>query len=371
MHWLILISAAPYFFLLMWLYRWLRKIRRFSPSPQSRDVRISVIIACRNESHNLKNILPDIAGQDYPPEMLEVIVVDDNSTDDTYDYASGFREIRYLKVLKNKGQGKKRAITTGVNAASGELMITTDADCRAGKNWIITIASFYFKYKPDMIICPVILEPGRGFFGKFQELEFLSLQGVTTGSAAAGRSTMCNGANLAFSREIFLKHTKNLHYEIPSGDDVFFLHSLKNEKGSGILWLEAPEAIVTAAQAVKPSLFVRQRHRWISKGRAFKDRFTVFLAIVTFVTIMAEVFTLIAGIFDHRFLLTFLVILSLKSVPDFLILNNTAGRYGKKKLLRWFIPSQLVYPFYVLAVTLSLKGSGVKIPFSSPSPKGI
>jgi cellulose synthase/poly-beta-1,6-N-acetylglucosamine synthase-like glycosyltransferase len=344
----------------MWLYTWLRKIKQYNPSRQTRDVRISVIIACRNESDNLKNILPDIARQDYPPEMLEVIVVDDNSTDGTFEYASGFTGIRGLKVLKNEGQGKKEAITAGINAASGELMITTDADCRMGKNWIITIASFYFKYKPDMIICPVILEPGGGFFGKFQELEFLSLQGVTTGSVAGGRSTMCNGANLAFSREIFLRHKKNLHYELLSGDDVFFLHSLKNERGSRIFWLEAPEAIVTTARAETPSLFVRQRHRWISKGRAFKDRFTILLAIVTFVTIIAEVFTLIAGIFDHWFLLAFVVILSLKSIPDFLILNNTAGRYGKKKLLRWFIPSQLIYPFYVLAVTVSLTGSGVK-----------
>jgi len=371
MHWLILILTAPYLFLLMWLYSRLRKIEQYNPSQLCRDVRISVIIACRNESAALRNILPDIAAQDYPPEMLEVIVVDDSSTDDTFEYACGFTGIKYLKVLKNKGEGKKRAITTGVNAASGELMITTDADCRMGKNWIITIASFYAGYKPDMIICPVILGPGRGFFGKFQELEFLSLQGVTAGSAAGGRSTMCNGANLAFSKEIFLKHTKNLHYELPSGDDVFFLHSLKNERGSGIFWLEAPEAIVTAAQAETLSLFIRQRHRWISKGKAFKDRFTVLLAIVTFVTIIAGVFTLIAGIFDNWFLLAFLIILALKSVPDFLILNNTAGRYGKKKLLGWFLPSQLIYPFYVLAVIVSLTGVGVKKQFSSPSQKGI
>ncbi len=221
-----------------------------------------------------------------------------------------------------------------------------------------------------MIICPVILQSGSGFFGKFQELEFLSLQGVTAGSAAGGMATMCNGANLAFSREIFLRHTKNIHYEILSGDDVFLLHSLKNEKGSKISWLEAPEATVTAAHAETPYMFIRQRNRWISKGKAFKDRFTILLAIVTFVTIIVQVFTLVAGIFDPRFLLAFLIILALKSVPDFLILNNTAGRYGKKKLLRWFIPSQLIYPFYVLAVTLSLTGNGGKKHFSSPSPKG-
>ncbi len=371
MHWFIIIFAAPYFFVLLWLYSRLRKIRQYYPSHRTTDVMISVVIACRNESDNLKNILPDIAGQDYPSEMFEVVVVDDNSTDNTFENASGFTYIRNLKALKNKGEGKKKAITTGVNAASGELIITTDADCRMGKNWMTTIASFYSVYKPDMIICPVILQPGRGFFGRFRELEFLSLQGVTAGSAAGGRATMCNGANLAFKREIFLRHTKNLHYEILSGDDVFLLHSLKNEKGSKIFWLEAPEATVTTGRVETPSMFIRQRKRWISKGKAFKDRFTILLAIVTFVTIIVQVFTLAAGIFDPRFLPVFLIILAMKSVPDFLILNNTAVRYGKKKLMRWFIPSQLIYPFYVLAVVLSLTGNGATKQVSSPFPKGI
>ncbi len=143
MHWFLLIFSAPYFFLLLWLYSRLRKIKRYNPAHRTSDVMISVVIACRNESHNLKNILPDIAGQDYPPEMFEVVVVDDNSTDNTFENASGFTNIKNLKALKNKGEGKKMAITTGVNAASGELIITTDADCRMGKNWLITIASFY------------------------------------------------------------------------------------------------------------------------------------------------------------------------------------------------------------------------------------
>lgn len=369
MHWLIPIFAFPYFFLLLWLYSWLRKIKPYRPTPV-RDVSLSVIIACRNESRNLKNILADIAGQDYPPDTLEVIVIDDNSTDGTFELASGFRNIKKMKVLRNKGEGKKRAITTGVNEASGELIITTDADCRMGKDWISTIASFYSEYIPDMIICPVILQDGRGFFGKFQELEFMGLQGITAASAAAGNSTMCNGANLAFRKEIYLHHTKNLHYEISSGDDVFLLHSIKNEMGSGILWLESPEATVIAAQAKTPVSFIGQRNRWISKGRAFRDRFTILLAIVTFVTILIQIFTLLAGISDPAFLLSFFIVLVLKSVPDFLILNNTAGRYGKKKLLRWFLPSQLIYPFYVLAVVLNFRGITAKSRVNSPFPKG-
>lgn len=371
MHWLILIFVLPYLLILLRLYFNLNGIGQFSPAARLDGIRVSVVVACRNESQNIKNLLYHISLQDYPADLFEVIVIDDNSTDSTFESATGFSDIKNLKVLKNTGEGKKRAVTNGVNAATGELLITTDADCRMGKSWLSTIASFYCKYKPDMIICPVILQQGTGLFGKFQELEFLSLQGVTTGSAAGGTSTMCNGANLAFSRETFFRHSGNLHYEIRSGDDVFFLHSLKNEKGSRIFWLEARDAIVTTSQANTPAMLIKQRRRWISKGKAFSDRFTILLAIVTFVTILAQISSLFAGIFYPEFLLMFLVIFTLKSVPDFLILNNTAGRYGRKNLLKWFLPSQVVYPFYVLVVAFSLIGNGKKKEFNFPSPKGI
>jgi hypothetical protein len=61
---------------------------------------------------------------------------------------------------------------------------------------------------------------------------------------------------------------------------------------------------------------------------------------------------LICGLFSTGLLLVFSVYFVLKSIPDFLILTNTAGRYGKRNLLKWFFPSQLVYPFYVLAVVV-------------------
>ncbi len=65
-----------------------------------------------------------------------------------------------------------------------------------------------------MIICPVAIEAGKGFAGKFQELEFLSLQGITAGTATAGMSTMCNGANMAFTRKAYELHAANLHPEM-------------------------------------------------------------------------------------------------------------------------------------------------------------
>ena len=358
MHWLPLILILPYFFLLLKIYTDLRKVKPFFYRGNNR-VFVTVIVACRNEAENIKLLLQNIAGQDYPAESFEVIIVDDHSVDNTFEIASGFKGIKNLSVIRNKGQGKKTAIRTGVGAASGNVIITTDGDCRMGEKWISAIVAFYNKNKPDMIICPVIVESEPGFIGRFQELEFLSLQGVTAGSAIAGMSTMCNGANLAFTKEAYLKHSDNLHYEMPSGEDIFFLHSLKKEYGSKIMWLESFDSIVTAA-SVKPVMsFLNQRRRWISKIKTYYDKFTIVLAIVTFVTIAVQISLLIAGLLVPEFLVVLLAVFVLKSIPDFLILLNTTARYGKKNLMRWFLPSQAVYPFYVLAVVLySVQSSG-------------
>jgi glycosyltransferase involved in cell wall biosynthesis len=359
MQWFLLILVLPYIFLLVKILRNLNRIRQFN-SVNTCTSFISVVVACRNESDNILKVLKDIALQDYPASLFEVIIVDDNSGDQTFNIASGFTDINNLKVLKNKGSGKKMAVASGVDSAKGDLILTTDADCSMGKRWINSIASFYSLYKPDLIICPVVLKSSQWFFGKFQELEFLSLQGVTAGTAIAGTSTMCNAANLAFTKEVYLKHSKNLHYEISSGDDVFLLHSVKKDKGSRIMWLESREATVTASASGTISLFLSQRSRWISKGKAYNDRSTIILAIVTFVTIITQIILLISGFFCPAFFPVFAAFLILKSIPDFLILLNTTRRYGKRDLMKWFIPSQLVYPFYVIGVVLNLFNYGFK-----------
>ena len=349
MHWLPAILILPYIFLLLKIYRSLLKIKTFNASTDPITF-VSVVVVCRNEQENLPLLLNSIAGQDYPKGLFEVIIVDDNSTDRTYEIASGFTGPGNIIVINNKGKGKKQAIRTGINASSGILIITTDADCRMGKRWIRTIAAFYEKHKPGMIICPVQIEPKAGFFGRFQELEFLSLQGITSGSVFSGDATMCNGANLSFTREAYLNHTDNLHFEIASGDDIFLLHSLKKQIQSKILWLESPDTVVTAASSPTVGSFLKQRRRWISKGKAYRDGFTILLGIVTFVTIMLQVSVLVAGFINPAFIGVFLTIFLLKSVPDFLILRNTSGRYGKRELMNWFLPAQTIYPFYVLCV---------------------
>lgn len=322
------------------IYRNLLKIKQFKREERP-SVKVSLIIACRNEEKNLPHLLNDLYSQDYDPDLFEVIIVDDNSTDSTFQIASSYNQIKNYKILKSISGGKKGAVKAGVDAASGTLIITTDADCRQREKWISTIASFYGTEKPDMIIAPVQLENQPGFSGRFRELEFLSLQGVTAGTAEAGYPAMCNGANLAFTKEVYDRHSENLHSEILSGDDIFFLQSLKREPDAKIAWLSSPEAIVTTSQAYTLNSFIKQRARWISKVKAYDDRSALLISVVTFVTIMMSIFFLISATINREFLVLFLASFIIKSIPDFLILSETTGKYNKRHLLKWFVPPRL------------------------------
>jgi glycosyltransferase involved in cell wall biosynthesis len=369
MHWLPAILILPYVFILLRVYRGLLRLKTFNVSADP-STSVSVVIACRNEQKNLPGLLDRIALLNYPKHLFEVIIVDDNSIDRTNEVASGFTKISNINILNNIGKGKKLALRTGIKAAKGNLIITTDADCRMGKNWLRTIAAFYEMNKPDMIICPVKLDAVPGFTGGFQELEFLGLQGITAGSAISQNATMCNGANLAFGREVYLSHSAKLYDEINSGDDVFLLHSLKKASQSKILWLESPDSLVTTKSSTTLMSFLRQRSRWISKGTFYKDRFTILLGIVTFVTVILQLLYFITCFIYPSFIIVFLSVLILKSVPDFLILMNTTWRYGKRGLMKWFLPAQLLYPFYVFCVVLYSLVLQVYRNTNSPSPKG-
>lgn len=331
----------------MAIYRGLKRIVYFEPRQQS-DRFVSVLIPCRNEQKNLPYILGDLALQHYPENLYEVIVIDDNSDDSTYDIAASFEPVRNLRVIKNSGLGKKDAISAGICAACGDLILTTDADCRVGSRWIGTVALFSHSTEANLIVCPVTIMPARGFWGRFCELEFMSLQGVTAGSVLLGSGIMCNGANLAFNKQAWLDSKHSLHPEIASGDDVFLLHSIK--KGGQVAWLESQEAMATTRREPSVREFMRQRSRWLSKARTYDDVFTVIAGVATFATVLFQAVTFIAACFNHTFMYIYILAVVLKSVPDGLILRNVTQRYGRQPLMRWFLPSQVVYPFYVIAV---------------------
>lgn len=222
---------------------------------------VSIIVPARNEEEGIAAILQDLHVQDHPRDRMEVLVVDDGSTDHTASIVEGMmRSWPGLRLLRSDAPGKKAAITTGVLAAKGDLILLTDADVRCGPQRVRSIAAHWTKERGDLIILPVWTE-GHGMIGRVQEDEQAALLGMSmsTGSLAYG-------ANLGFARAAFHSVGGYQGDRFASGDDVFLLQRMQ-QAGKKITSLFSTEAAVTATAEPSLRTAILQRLRWAGKMR--------------------------------------------------------------------------------------------------------
>lgn len=243
---------------------------------------LSIVIAVRNEENTLPVILNCLQQQQYPSGKLEIIVVNDHSTDSTQNAFYLFRtrkndfafEIKWFD-LPPLHEGKKQALTYGIEHAKGTIIITTDADCTFGPHYIKTIAT-YFASNPKVVLVsgPLIKECiGTSFFQQVQVLEASGMMALGAAAIQMKKPTLANGANLAFKKEVFTKlGGYQMHAHIASGDDELFMHEVFNQKAGEIVFAFDSNAIVYTQTTPQWLQFKQQRLRWVSKSASYKKR---------------------------------------------------------------------------------------------------
>jgi cellulose synthase/poly-beta-1,6-N-acetylglucosamine synthase-like glycosyltransferase len=336
-------------------FGWVRTNSQVAAS--SARVNVAVIIAARNEEAVIPDCLRSLASQAYPSERMEVIIVNDHSEDRTAEIAESFcRERPNWKTLSSEGPGKKNAIATGIKNTTAELIITTDADCSMGDQWIEKITAFYEKSGAAMIAAPVAFKNERSTFEKMQSLEMMALMGSTCGSLYFNRPIMCNGANLAYQRKIYneLNGFEGIDH-LASGDDVLLMYKFADAHKGGVMFLKEPEAVVYTGAKNNISEFMLQRKRWASKGFGLLNAETKLVSIVIylfcfFIVLMGALsgFASIKSAIYLPFLQICLILMGIKCVIDFLLLFLAASFFKKKRYLYLFLPEQFIYILYVV-----------------------
>ena len=146
-----LFIAAFLFFIISGLFR--HDILPVNDDPKKELPLASVVIAARNEEENLPALLKDLTKQSYPLDKIEVIIVNDRSTDRTREILEeASQKYSFIRVvnINNKSKDmtpKKHALNQGINISKGEIIISTDADCRVGKNWVLSMVNSTIKSK--------------------------------------------------------------------------------------------------------------------------------------------------------------------------------------------------------------------------------
>lgn len=357
---ILIINSLYFIFNVVLIITWLKLRNNFTIKSIEKDTKLTIIIPVRNEAKNIVKLLQDIDNQDYPYENFEVIIANDGSLDNTADLVLEFQEkakysLRLLNIFEENGTSpKKRAIQKSIEIASGKLIITTDGDCRVPQKWLSSIQQFYKSTDANLISSPVTFIDENNFWNTAQIIEFASLIGSGACSMYLNNPNMCNGANIAYTREVFEKvggFAGNEH--LASGDDEFLMHKIAQKYPNSVKFNANPDSIVKAKSQPDFKHFYQQRKRWASKWKHYNNWQVSALSIFIFAVNFGLIFT--------YFLLPLNISLGLfvlKFGAEFVFLSLIISYLGYLNKIFYIPIIQIFYPFYVVFFGLISQGKG-------------
>ena len=342
--------------LLMALYtRGYWSMRGFVASGKSPITKFSVIIPARNEASNIEACIAGIRAQNYPSHLFEIIVVDDFSEDETAQkvlkIAQQHSNVHLLRLQdftkdENLVAYKKRAIEIAITQATGDWMVTTDADCSFTNNWLASYDAYIQEHDSVMVAAPVAYTNTGGFLSIFQVLDFISLQGITAAAVASGSHTLCNGANLCYSKEAFERVGKFSGIDhLPSGDDMLLMHKMKKSYPGKIGYLYAQNAVVTTAPSDTMGLFIQQRIRWASKASGYQDKIIFWILLLVYLVNFSLLVYLPINALQKGNINNWLILMGCKTLIEIPFMYASAKFFKQQKLLWWFA---LMQPFHIV-----------------------
>ncbi|MCL6220019.1 glycosyltransferase family 2 protein [Zunongwangia pacifica] len=317
----------------------------------------SIVIPFRNEAENLPELLESLSLLNYPLERFEILLVNDESEDDSEKIIAECIENQpqlQLKALQNhrsSNSPKKDAIKTAIEIAQFEYILTTDADCKVPQNWLQSFNTEIIKNNPAMIAAPVTIEAENVKFSTaFEVLDFLSLQISGAGAFGIHKAFMANGANLCYKKEAFIAQNGfEGNSNIASGDDVFLLQKFIKQQLK-VTFLKDKFAVVTTKPLNDFKKLVQQRIRWASKTSAYTSNFAKLTGLIVFIMNLTFSLSLLLGIFKLFPFPYFMIIFLVKFNLDFVLLYKASQFFNQESLMRHYIISSVLHPFFSVYV---------------------
>ena len=342
-----------YIIFLSLIYKGLLKLRPNTIS-QIPEKLVSVIIPFRNESEIILKNLKSIESQDYPPAKYEVIYVNDFSTDDSVEILAKNKNkdnIRIISVPENYSVNahKKRAVTYGIENSTGDIIVTTDADCIYDESWLCSLLQNFDK-ETAFVSGPVEFIDDEKFFSEIQKMEFAGLVLTGAGLIGSGNSTICNAANIAYRRKVFNEVDGfNDHLDLSSGDDEFLLQKIASDTKYKIKFSVDKKSVVRTSSNRSIGEFYHQRKRWASKGLFYNDKSLIFkLILIYFFYIGLIAQTFLSIFLSWYFILTLAVSLLLKLFFEFRIMIKGKRLLFPRLSLKTFIGAEFFQIFYII-----------------------
>ncbi|MEK6650907.1 MAG: glycosyltransferase [Bacteroidota bacterium] len=332
-------------------------LRRLRHRPTSdAQPTVTVVIAARNEKKNIGDCIDSVIGQDYPADRLQVIVVDDDSEDGTLNVMNAIAtvnpRVRVLTLPPRAADGigrKPEAVRLAVEQSSSECIVTTDADCTHHPKWIQTMMASFVS-TTALVAGPVVFSDSDEGFSRVERLDFLGLVVSGAGLIGAGRPIICNGANLAYRKSIFLRALDRVQHS--SNDDGTLMSRIVTGGLGTVGFAHAPEAVVRTCGQGNFRSFFQQRGRWAAVRGRFLDPFIYAELAALFLFFIGLIAATVTALVSPGWRLPVAGIWFIKALVDGAALSMGARAWNVDMRWRDFLAAELFHPVSIVAATL-------------------
>lgn len=318
----------------------------------------TIVIPFRNEAHHLPDLLNSLSNIDYPSQLFEILLVNDDSEDEFRPIITQFftdhpnLNFHLIESSRSTGSPKKDALNTAINLAKFDWIITTDSDCIVPESWLLLFNQFIEEKHVLFIGGPVKFRGKNSLLFHFQNLHFISLIGSTIGGFGLKKPFICNGANLCYHKETFFKiNGFQGNTNIASGDDVFLLEKIRKAYPGRTGFLKSFEAMVETNSEQSWELFFNQQIRWVSKSSSYKQHFTSFVGLTVLMINSMLIFLAIFACINPHFWKFFLLLFVLKTTVDLILIYKTSRFLRIPNPFQYFLGIGLLYPFFIVFIS--------------------
>lgn len=316
------------------------------------EMGLSIVVAARNEEKNIIPCIESILNSKFPRHRFELIIVNDHSEDLTENLILAKYKDQVVFINQETGKaGKKEAIAVGVARAKFPIIITTDADCIVGEEWIRTMAWKAESTKAKFVAAPVTFNTQSNFLQWFQAMDFFGTMAITKYGIDKGLYYMANGANMAFRKAAFTEaggYADNK--DIASGDDMFLVQKIAKQYSGGVHFLKSQRATVVTTPVLSWLDFLRQRKRWAAKSKAYEGKSIFFILGLAFCVSLVFALLLGAIFLEKSFYLCLgtILFIFLKVAIDIWFLREIARFFDKQPPMSYLILGSFTHILHIL-----------------------
>jgi len=323
---------------------------------------ISVVVAARNEENTLEACLNSLAAQDYPPDMHEIIVADDRSTDETPQIIKKFCEkYPHFKSVTVDASAqnvipKKSALIQALTVARGDVISATDADCVIPETWLSSINS-YFSDEVGMVVGHTNYPTPANQWQGIDAIDYFSQRALGVAFIGAGSAYTSTASNFAYRKSIYDKNKDDFAgLSIRPAEDNYFLHCAHKRSDFKIAVATEQGSFVTTKGAQSFSEFLHQRFRWSAYGGTITTtgmKLFFIPVLLYYCCLLAAPIPLVLNIPGSLALV--MISLACKLIVDFLFMFKATTLFHCRYLLKYFVQIYLLH--FVLIPVIVIRGN--------------